>query len=429
MWSPRYFFAMPFGHTELGIVPPAVSKFPGKSRLPAHRPPTRVWPSAEWSWLVLGLAWLASGCGRPIQFTEVAPGMAYVNDVIASKPWSVHVARFDLKRAEYQLVAAHANGTTLGLTTLSSLIDSLPSDVGTVVAGINGDFYQRETSAYAGDPRSLHIYQGQLLSAPLNACVWVDSAGQPHLGHVESEFKVVWPSGDEIPIGFNEERRTNAAVLYAPSLGAPSTRTKFKGRELVLGRIGDDPWLPLQLGKSYSAQVQEIREASDSPIDSNSLVLSLDAALVADLKPVSTGVVVRIFTTTAPELKDVPNAIGGGPILVRNGKAAPIRGPEQKNPPYSISSMFERHPRVAVGWNKDHLFLVLVDGRQKKLSVGMTLTELGNYMRKLGCQEAMNLDGGGSATFWFNGKVMNSPCDGYERQLANALVVVRKTRP
>ena len=36
----------------------------------------------------------------------------------------------------------------------------------------------------------------------------------------------------------------------------------------------------------------------------------------------------------------------------------------------------ERHPRSAVGWNADSYFLVEVDGRQRGLSVGMTLEEL-----------------------------------------------------
>jgi exopolysaccharide biosynthesis protein len=46
---------------------------------------------------------------------------------------------------------------------------------------------------------------------------------------------------------------------------------------------------------------------------------------------------------------------------------------------------------------------------------------------ELGCQEAMNLDGGGSATLWYNGRVQNRPCDGYERPIANALVILKKT--
>jgi exopolysaccharide biosynthesis protein len=47
---------------------------------------------------------------------------------------------------------------------------------------------------------------------------------------------------------------------------------------------------------------------------------------------------------------------------------------------------------------------------------------------KLGCEEAMNFDGGGSATFWVLGNVMNSPSEGQERPSANALVLVQKPR-
>jgi exopolysaccharide biosynthesis protein len=109
-------------------------------------------------------------------------------------------------------------------------------------------------------------------------------------------------------------------------------------------------------------------------------------------------------------------AIGGGPALVRGGTAL------------TFSGLQPRHPRTAVGWNKDYFFLVEVDGRQKN-SVGMSLPELATYMAtKLGCDEANNLDGGGSATMWVYGNVMNSPSEGRERPAANALVVVRTDR-
>jgi exopolysaccharide biosynthesis protein len=44
----------------------------------------------------------------------------------------------------------------------------------------------------------------------------------------------------------------------------------------------------------------------------------------------------------------------------------------------------------------------------------------------LGCKEAMNFDGGGSATLWYDGQVRNSPCDRMEREIANCLVIVCK---
>ena len=67
--------------------------------------------------------------------------------------------------------------------------------------------------------------------------------------------------------------------------------------------------------------------------------------------------------------------------------------------------------RTAINRNKACFFLVVVDGRQETLSVGMTLDELARYMVLLGCDEAMNLDGGGSSEMWCEGSVRNSPCD------------------
>ena len=75
------------------------------------------------------------------------------------------------------------------------------------------------------------------------------------------------------------------------------------------------------------------------------------------------------------------------------------------------------------------MFLVQVDGRQSDLSVGMTFPELADYLVKLGCQNAVNLDGGGSATLWALGQVVNSPSEGQQRPGANSLVVYLRRPP
>src|SRR5258708_24657033 len=125
-----------------------------------------------------------------------------------------------------------------------------------------------------------------------------------------------------------------------------------------------------------------------------------------------------------PALHGVRTGLSGGPMLVLNGRRQRIETTASEN--YESSSMFERHPRAAIGWNPSSFFMVEVDGRQRNLSVGMTLDELASFMAGLGCEEAMNFDGGGSATLWYDGEVRNSPCDRAEREIANCLVIVRK---
>ena len=69
-----------------------------------------------------------------------------------------------------------------------------------------------------------------------------------------------------------------------------------------------------------------------------------------------------------------------------------------------------RHPRTAVGVRDDGtLFFVTVDGRQPGKSVGMSIPELSGLMLELGCQFAINLDGGGSTTMVIDGKMVNTP--------------------
>ena len=59
-----------------------------------------------------------------------------------------------------------------------------------------------------------------------------------------------------------------------------------------------------------------------------------------------------------------------------------------------------------------HYLVSICDGRldtKEDPSYGMSLYEMGNYLQSKGVKIGYNLDGGGSATFWFNGKVLNRP--------------------
>ena len=105
---------------------------------------------------------------------------------------------------------------------------------------------------------------------------------------------------------------------------------------------------------------------------------------------------------------------------------------------YTSRFATNRHPRTAVGLDRTgtRLVLVVVDGRQPKLSVGMTLHELARQLIRLGCFNSLNLDGGGSTTMVYRDpithalKVVNSPSDTRERAVAEAFgVTVRGPIP
>lgn len=356
---------------------------------------------------------------------EVSAGVGLTNHLIADKSQEVFAVRI-ARGSGFEIHSTHAKGGALGLTTLTEQLSHLSKAAGKPVAAVNGDFYQRER-AYAGDPRGLQIVEGELISAPAGtSSFWVDANDAPQIGRVESRFTVTFPNGATSSFGLNEERtNASAAVLFTPAIGG-STKTSG-GVEIVLERDGDATWLPLRIGENISARVREVRSSGDTPVSSNTLVLSIGAELAKTIPGISTGAVLKLSTATTPDLRGARTALSGGPLLVRGGKAQKIDPTGLFDPKsYAARSMTEQHPRSAIGWNEKFFFLVEVDGR-RKTAVGMTLEQLADYMAKLGCNEAMNLDGGGSATLWCNGAVVNKPADGKERPIANALVVTRRT--
>jgi exopolysaccharide biosynthesis protein len=156
------------------------------------------------------------------------------------------------------------------------------------------------------------------------------------------------------------------------------------------------------------------------------MVLSVPPIRTRTIPTVQAGDVLKFRTATTPDVGNALSALSGGPVLLRKGKWQPLPPQPEGKTAYQEKSKYERHPRTAIGWNDKYFFLIEVDGRQPNLSMGMTLQELGYQLQKLGCTDAMNLDGGGSAMLWANGRIQSSPSEGSEREIANALVVVRK---
>ena len=361
--------------------------------------------------------------GEP--FVAGEAGLTYTNHRVPSVPWSIHVLKIDRRRKDLTFFSAHARNKVLAVSYLRDQARAVPEEIGRAIAGVNGDFYLRDNPTYAGDPRGLQIMNGELISAPDTVCIWFDPDGNPHLDEVKGDFSVTWPDGRKAAIGLNQQRRSNVAVLYTPTYG-PSTRASG-GREFVLEKDGDTPWLPLQASQTCRARVRSISTNGNTALTSDVMVLSLAPQLLANLPEVSPGAKLQISTSMTPDLKGVKAAMGGGPALVQEGKAAftaktPPPGVERD---WSQRSKYERHPRTAIGWSPTDVYFVIVDGRQPGLSVGMKLAELADYMIGLGCTEAMNLDGGKSAQMWMNGQIMNSPCQG-EDTVASSLLVVRK---
>ena len=367
--------------------------------------------------LVIGLSIFASrtvsASGTNSEPARAERWFHYTNEVIDEIPWSIHVVKLDRTSRDFEFVSTLGQGTVFGMGTVSEQLKLLPRDLGQPIAAINGDFYDK-SEKYQGRPRDLQIYCGEVVSSPAgHTCFWMAPDGSPQMTNVYSRFRVNWPDGKSTPIGLNQAREEDAAVLFTSAVGA-STRTTG-GVELILEGETNSSGRPLHIGQVVKARVQLVRTSGDTRLTAQSMVLSLGPNLVSRLTLPKAGQTLSLVLETLPDLSGVTVALGGGPALVRESK-----------PMHWSGFMHMRHPRTALGWNKDSIFLVEVDGRQSNISLGMTFPELADFLIKLGCSDAMNFDGGGSATLWTLGSVRNSPSEGDERPSANALVVLRK---
>jgi len=71
------------------------------------------------------------------------------------------------------------------------------------------------------------------------------------------------------------------------------------------------------------------------------------------------------------------------------------------------------NPRTALGYYEPgHYAFVVVDGRQRGYSIGITLSDLSKLFEKLGCSAAYNLDGGKSSAMTFADGLINNPVGG-----------------
>ena len=128
----------------------------------------------------------------------------------------------------------------------------------------------------------------------------------------------------------------------------------------------------------------------------------------------------KLSLKTTPEWKGVNHIISGGPYLVKNGEVF-VDMTAQK-----LSAIGGRNPRTAIGYTKENnLIMLTADGREGA-SIGLTLIELANLMKELGCVYAMNLDGGGSTVMYVDGEVVNKPAVKGGIPLSHALVVSKK---
>ena len=118
------------------------------------------------------------------------------------------------------------------------------------------------------------------------------------------------------------------------------------------------------------------------------------------------------------------SAIGGSPMLIKNGKVNITDTAEM----ISINNTTSR-PRTAIGYTASNLVLLFAIEGDNTLNGtdGMNLVELTTVMQSFGCVDAINLDGGGSTSMVVANQLLVRPGDnGVERPVVSAVLIKKK---
>ncbi|WP_218094240.1 phosphodiester glycosidase family protein [Paenibacillus solanacearum] len=377
----------------------------------------------------------ASGASPVWQTSEehgyaVSPGVNHMTRTLTGGGLreSVQMLEVDPANPYVRLEAVSSHGEVSGHETVYGMLQQLEEAGKRPVAGVNGDFFST-----VGVPSGLMIANGELVSAPSTSKIAMAIMPDHTIKMEESvtmTSKLTKDNGESLTLTMinrtRVESHTNHAFLYNWRFGA-STRTPSGGVEVVVK--ADDPGYKLIAGQPVSGTVLSINETSDTPIEDGTYILSATGSKADWIRQkLAEGTRLRLDIAFSKGFGGAEQVISGnstlGYVLLKNG-AVPAALLDTADP-----NMTERHPRTMVAAKQGKLYLVAVDGRQPGYSDGMTLAEGAYYLQSLGMENALNIDGGGSTTYYVREpgdsgvSLQNRPSDGHDRAVGNALAVL-----
>ena len=263
------------------------------------------------------------------------------------------------------------------------------------IAAINGGYFKPQT----GVPLGTLMINKKLYTGPIydRVAMGIFDNGFD-MARVQLNAKIETNIGGIKIDNVNQPRMLSVhTIVYTPDWGKYSPPCPKYGMQLV---VEEGKLTRIAYGRSQ--------------IPANGYII---VGSQKNLKPFIKAKRFKLDLSINPEWKDVNHIISGGPYLVKNGEIF-VDMTAQK-----LGSVGGRNPRTAIGYTKDNTLIMLTADGREGASIGLTLMELANLMKDLGCVNAMNLDGGGSTVMYVNGQVVNKPAIQGGIPLSHTLIV------
>jgi len=282
---------------------------------------------------------------------------------------------------------------------------------GATTVAIDGDYFDKTT----GTPSGIFMRNGVLESAPALGRSSLGIAADGTLRTARVTSAGIWQgSGQRRPLLLNTPAK-GKFTLYTPVYGPATPRESG----VVEDVIGSFP--PTQLDEPLDGTVTKVAKAGPTAIPAGGAVLvARGSQSTAQLKAEApVGQQVEAILSLSPNWSSLASAIGGGPLLVRNGK--PIFHAKES---FDSRQLNGRQARGAIGQLPDgRIVLVSVEGTKPAYSIGMSSYELAVELSRLGATTAFGLGSGSAAGIAFDGSLLTRPSTGTAPQVSDALVL------
>lgn len=328
---------------------------------------------------------------------------------------------FEYTPGKGTLPVVRYGNTVYGKDKLATLVSAETADGIPVLGALNGDFYSMQT----GVPLGVMIDGGRLVSTDDSKyAIGFTEDGSAFIGKpaISVSLTNLSRETETVKIDHINKYPTVWGIYMLTDDFASTTLSSVESMEVVISVDGQ-----LTAGGTLRGTVKEIvKNDSNTGIPKGCVVLTVaeESSSYSLLKDISVGDKVQFTVNCAPGWEKAVTAIGGGDLILENGIL----------PEGTIDEDHEKtaNPRTAVGIKPDGTTVFFaVDGRTVK-SRGLTETELSAVMAELGCQTALNLDGGGSTSVMVKASsekecvYVNIPSDSTYRSVANGLLFISK---
>ena len=332
---------------------------------------------------------------------QVAPGVSYRAWRFTSRAGPQHVHVLDVDPGEPGVSLGYHTNATLQLRAATSLIVAAdPAAVG----GTNGSYFDiSDTGAPLGVGRSRARGVTHAPASGWTNAFYQAADGSYHVGTVALHARLAqhpdWPvAGLNLPHAGGQ-----AITLYTPVWGPSPGRAVVDGRRTpvrqvhVADGVVRQSTTTLAKGRTFRGYLLVGLGRGARLLTRLRVGTQLDASWALDPQP--------------------QMAVTGSQVLLRRGRVV-------------ARSDGVRAPRTAIGidHSNGHVLLAALDGRQKR-AVGLSTLAWARFLARLGLDDAVNLDGGGSTTMVARSAdgsttgVVNVPSLGRERRVPDAVTV------